>query len=237
MRKLKFGKSRTSGRGFYIALALSLVAVGAATFVAIDRTVGDLKGQTLELPSSSINQWGYPDDAEDVNNTQSDVPKTPSSEASSKPASSEPASSKEAEQTAAKESVFALPVNADITKGFSNGELVKSETMGDWRTHDGVDIKGDAGTPVKSASDGTVKEIKTDPMWGVCILIDHGNGYVGHYYGLNETVQVKVDQKVAVGDVIGSIGETNQLEIAEAPHLHFGLKKDDKWIDPMSVIK
>ena len=56
MRKLKFGKSRTSGRGFYIALALSLVAVGAATFVAIDRTVGDLKGQTLELPSSSINQ-------------------------------------------------------------------------------------------------------------------------------------------------------------------------------------
>ena len=31
MKKLRFGKSKFSGKGFYIALAISLVAVGTAT--------------------------------------------------------------------------------------------------------------------------------------------------------------------------------------------------------------
>lgn len=46
MKKLQFGKSKTSqffsGKGFYIALALSLVAVGAAVFVAMNQTLGSL---------------------------------------------------------------------------------------------------------------------------------------------------------------------------------------------------
>lgn len=239
MKKLRFGKSKFSGKGFYIALAISLVAVGTATTVAISKTIGDLSGDSLNLPStSSVSEWGYSDVTKDVDNTKSDIPKVSSAAPSSAPASSqEPVSSAATQAKQAKSNTYAMPVTGEITKEYSNGELVKSETMGDWRTHDGIDIKGDANTPVKACCDGTVKEIKNDPMWGTRITLEHADGYTSYYYGLSETAQVKQDQTVAVGDVIGTIGTTNQLEIAEPSHLHFGMKKDGKWIDPTSVIK
>ena len=49
MKKLRFGKSKFSGKGFYIALAISLVAVGTATTVAISKTIGDLSGDFFEI--------------------------------------------------------------------------------------------------------------------------------------------------------------------------------------------
>lgn len=236
MKQLKFGKSKFSGKGFYIALALSLVAVGTATTVAVSKTIGDLNN-SLEAPSSQIS---YSDVAQDANEPKDDVPMA-SSEApkpsSQTEVSETPSASSETAVSSKAATTFAMPLSGEITKEFSNGELVKSETMGDWRTHDGIDIKGEPSTPVKTCADGTVSEIKTDPLLGVCITIDHGNGYTSIYCGLNETVQVKADQTVAIGDVIGSIGTTNQLEISEPSHLHFGMKKDDKWIDPFSVIQ
>ena len=109
--------------------------------------------------------------------------------------------------------------------------------MNDWRTHDGIDIKAAIATPVKSSSDGIVKSIDQDSMWGVVITIDHGNGYETMYMGLNVNVSVKKDQKVEIGTLLGSVGQTAQIESSEEPHLHFAMKKDGKWIDPMSVVQ
>ena len=66
MKKLQFGKSKTSqffsGKGFYIALALSLVAVGAAVFVAMNQTLGSLTDDdtTAKKNTNSANEWGFP---------------------------------------------------------------------------------------------------------------------------------------------------------------------------------
>lgn len=128
------------------------------------------------------------------------------------------------------------PINGEIIGEFSNGELVKSNTLNVWKTHDGVDIKADQGSTVKSMSTGTVQEVKEDPMWGVCVTIDHGNGIEAYYCGLEKTVPVKAGDTVSAGTVIGTVGNTAEAEIAEVSHLHFGVKKNGSWVDPSSVI-
>ena len=93
-----------------------------------------------------------------------------------------------------------MPVNGEILEPFSNGELVKSETLGYWKTHDGVDIKADFGEPVKAMNKGTVTKIWDDPLWGNCMTIDHGNGIVGHYYNLSKEMSVKAVEAALKND-------------------------------------
>lgn len=236
MKKVKYTKSRFAGKGFYIALALSLLAVAVATIIAISRSVTKIDTRQ-EMSAQSISSG-----AAQINNNQSDVIKSKSSDNSQKQSSS-----KEKESSAARETnneaknnaanKFFMPLNGDVIKEFSNGELVKYDTMGDWRTHDGIDISAKQSTPVKSIGDGIVCDITNDNMWGTCIVIDHKNQMKSYYCGLNETVQVKLDSTVKAGEVIGSVGTSNQLESTLPDHLHFGMKKDDAWVNPLEYIK
>ena len=109
-------------------------------------------------------------------------------------------------------------------------------SLGYWKTHDGVDIKADLGEPVKAMNKGTVTKIWDDPLWGNCMTIDHGNGIVGHCYNLSKEMSVKEGDEVNAGEVIGAVGDTAQAEAAELSHLHFGLKKNGQWIDPIEFI-
>ena len=129
-----------------------------------------------------------------------------------------------------------MPVNGDILEPFSGGELVKSETLNVWKTHDGVDISAEAGTPVKAMNKGEVTQVEKDALWGYTVIIDHGSGVMGYYYNLSSAVSVKEGDKVQSGQVIGAVGETAEIEAASGPHLHFGLKKNGEWIDPVSFI-
>ena len=129
-----------------------------------------------------------------------------------------------------------MPVNGEIIKPFSNGELVKSETLGVWKTHDGADIKADAGTQVKAINQGTVTKVWDDPLWGMCITIDHGNGIESHYYNLSQATTVIEGDEVNSGEVIGAVGDTAEIEAAEGSHLHFAVKRNGNWIDPISFI-
>lgn len=235
MKQSRPKKSKLAGKGFYIALAISLVAVGTATAIAISNTLSDLSGDSLELPESSSTDWENSDVVDDVGAAQSDVPKDSSTQATEETASSSGGSATKTKQTAAT-ATFAMPVSGDIINEFSNGELVKSSTLGDWRTHDGIDIRADENTPVKACADGTIIEVTDNSLWGKTIVIEHSDGIFSYYYGLSENVEVKEDQAVAIGDVIGYVGSTNQMEIAEASHLHFGMKNGDEWVNPLSII-
>lgn len=247
MKNTKLKRSGLSsfltGKGFYIALCVSIVVVSAAAYFVINATRDNLNEQNNINISSDTgsNEWGF--SGTEVDTSQSDVPKesSSSSEAPAVSSESEPESqsanapAESASQTFS--NTFVMPLKGDILNAFSNGKPVKSKTLNDWRTHDGVDIKAAIATPVKSASDGIVTAIDEDPMWGVTITIDHGNGYQTMYMGLNVNVSVKKDQQVEIGTVLGSVGETAEIEIAEEPHLHFAMKKDGEWIDPMSMIQ
>ena len=71
---------------------------------------------------------------------------------------------KEPEQPA-EELSFQAPVVGEITKDYVMDTLVYSETLDEWCTHSGVDIKADKASVVLAAEKGTVESIKNDPRY------------------------------------------------------------------------
>ncbi|MDE6593897.1 MAG: M23 family metallopeptidase [Oscillospiraceae bacterium] len=128
------------------------------------------------------------------------------------------------------------PVNGDIINNFSDGELVKSKTLSVWKTHDGIDVAADVGTAVKSMTTGVITDISNDPLMGVTVVIDHGSGYEGWYCSLSAQTPLSEGDTVEAGTVIGEVGTTAEAEISEPPHLHFGLKKNNAWVDPAEYL-
>lgn len=132
---------------------------------------------------------------------------------------------------------FALPSEGEIINGFSDGELVKSKTLGYWITHDGVDIQAEDRADVLSAGEGEVIDIYDDTRWGVCIEIDHKNGVFSYYFGLGEDIEVSVGDLVVTGQRIGFVGDTAEIESKEETHLHFAMKQNGEWINPIEYIE
>lgn len=226
-----------SSKGFYLALALCIIGIGVAVYLGVSSMMEQLtqdETQNLEQPQSSQSDWSYPK-TENVNKTESEVPvieeETPSI-AEEVPVTVEPAQPVATPTTLQ----FMMPVEGEVTNSFSNGELVKSKTLNEWRTHDGLDISAAADTPVKAAADGIIDSVTEDPMWGVCVTVSHNGNYVSYYNGLKPNVDVKVGQTVKIGDVIGAVGNTAEIELAEVSHLHFAVKQDGEWIDPAGLM-
>ncbi len=140
------------------------------------------------------------------------------------------------EAAAVTQQAIVRPLNGEIINGFSDGELVKSKTLNVWKTHDGVDIAGASDEKVKSMTSGTVTKVYEDPMLGACVIIDHGNGIEGYYCNLSKDIPVSEGQKVSAGTIIGMVGNTAESEINESSHLHFAVKKNNDWIDPIALI-
>jgi murein DD-endopeptidase MepM/ murein hydrolase activator NlpD len=131
--------------------------------------------------------------------------------------------------------VYNLPVKGDIVNQYSNGELVKNMTLGDWRTHDGVDIAAEAGADVYATADGTVTEIRSDALWGTVLTLTHADGRVSIYSGLSDVVPVKEGDVVLAKSVIGRLDGV-PCEMSDESHLHFAMKQSGAWIDPLTVM-
>lgn len=63
--------------------------------------------------------------------------------------------------------VFSMPVEGEIIKEYAKDKLVYSDTLKEWVTHAGIDIKADKTTVVKASEEGTVKSIKNDPRYRI----------------------------------------------------------------------
>ena len=136
-----------------------------------------------------------------------------------------------------KELAFEKPVEGEIMKVYAKDNLVFSNTLQEWTTHLGIDIKADKTTVVKSAEAGTIKTIKNDPRYGLTITIEHDNGYQTVYANLLSSEFVVEGETVEKGQSIGTVGNTATFEISDEPHLHFEVLKDGVQIDPTTVIK
>ena len=62
------------------------------------------------------------------------------------------------------------PVSGRVLNSYSGDELVYSKTLGDWRTHNGVDYAASRGAEVTAPAAGKVVETGTDDKWGPCLL-------------------------------------------------------------------
>ena len=132
---------------------------------------------------------------------------------------------------------FVKPVEGEIIKKFAKENLVYSNTLGEWTTHNGIDIKADKTTVIKAAEAGTVKYIKNDPRYGLTIVIEHNNGYKTIYSNLLSTEFVVENEKVQKGQAIGTVGTTSTFEILDDPHLHFEIMKNSEYLDPELYLK
>ena len=156
------------------------------------------------------------DNSENVNNQANSSNSSETSETSAKP-------TKKVEN---KDLVFQKPVEGEIIKEFAKDNLIYSETLKEWVTHMGIDIKADKTTVVTASEAGTIKTIKNDPRYGLTIIIDHENGFQTVYANLLSSEFVKTGDKVEKGQPIGTVGNTAMFESADEPHLHFEILKD-----------
>ncbi len=130
---------------------------------------------------------------------------------------------------------FQTPTKGKLIKDYSNGEMVKSETMGDWRVHNGIDFSAEDGESVLAVQDGVVTEINKDALWGVSIEIACPGGLKVKYFGVQENVNVKKGDKVVKGAVIGVAG-TLPIESAQGTHIHIETTVDDILKNPIEAL-
>ena len=99
--------------------------------------------------------------------------------------------------------------------------------------HTGVDFGCKAGEPVGASSYGTVSFAAWAGASGNLVKIEHAGDYETSYAHLSRFEEnLKVGDKVRRMQVIGYCGSTGR---STGPHLHFGVKKDGKFIDPQSL--
>lgn len=133
---------------------------------------------------------------------------------------------------------FVVPTQGDVMKDFSIDMPVYSVTMNDYRSHKGIDICAEYGSAVFSFTDGVIEKVYDDPMMGKTVIIDHGDGLCSKYCNLSEEVAdgIEAGAKVKAGDVIGAVGDSSLVEMAESSHLHFELTENGKYSDPVKYL-
>ena len=225
-----------AGKGFYIVLFLCVAAIGISGYYLFsslgtggEDTLVDAPAQVIVTPS------GQPSPAPSVSQEPAVRPTvtaqptptpTPTPEATPTPTASAPAM----------DPVFVWPVQGEIIYDFSLETLAYDETMGDWRTHCGIDIAASVGTEVMAAASGVVERVYEDDLMGTTVVIDHGNGLKSFYSNLAVVPTVEVGDQVSTGDIIGSVGETALAESGRAAHLHLEMTDDDLIVDPVNYL-
>lgn len=131
---------------------------------------------------------------------------------------------------------FIMPVDGEIMKGFSKENLVFSETLQEWITHQALDIKANSRDVVKCSADGTVKAIKSDPRYGLTVIVEHSAGFQTIYSNLLTAEFIVEGEQVKQGQTLGTIGSTAVFEIADESHLHFEMLLNSEYVDPSLYI-
>ena len=135
-----------------------------------------------------------------------------------------------------KPTVYLCPLRGMVSKRHDTENLSLSVTMGDWRTHAGIDITAAVGTSVAAAADGRVAEVFEDDSFGMCVSIDHGNDTMTIYCNLDPESVASAGKTVKAGDIIGRVGESASTEAGEAPHLHFEMTVKGEAVDPLTLL-
>ena len=223
--------------GVYGALALCLAIIGAA--VAITSLP---KEETTEEPPKEEIVVQAPEQAS-LPEPELQLPKETGLPVIRilPTATAEPAPSQAAEVTAAPAKSAGTkaqaPVSGKVIWGYAADKLIYSKTLDQWTTHLGVDIGCPEGTAVKCVLGGTVDKVYTDDQLGVTVIVKHSSDRKTLYANLNETVPVRVGDKVNAGTVLGTVGKTALSECGAESHLHFAFFVKGKAVDPAAKVK
>lgn len=139
-------------------------------------------------------------------------------------------------ETKKEEIKFSAPIKGEILREFASDSLVYSNTLDEWITHNGVDIKADKTSVVKASCKGKVVSIKNDPRYGLTVIVSHEGGYQTLYANLLTAEYVVEGEELEEGQTIGTVGNSAAFEIGDEYHLHFEVSKDGEYLNPCSLM-
>ena len=251
-------KDSTDRPGFYIALAVCMMAVGLAVWSAYTtldgRNIESDEGYFASLSSATAPaaqqvtgvteaQTG----AATVKPTAAQTQAPTQDETRSKGITiSETMGPTRTEDVDREEEISSLqavlkvtdslvyPVKSrSVLKQYSE-DAVYSQTMRDYRAHTGCDFAAEEGESVYAMCGGSVKEISVSELYGVIVEVE-SEGFSVYYCGLDPDLNVEKGDELDEGDTIGSVAQI-PCESADEPHIHIEIRVGSKLIDPLSVI-
>ncbi|MBO1438025.1 M23 family metallopeptidase [Meiothermus sp. CFH 77666] len=125
-----------------------------------------------------------------------------------------------------------LPLLAESRLTSTFGYRANPFGGGAYEFHNGVDFAAPEGTPVYATASGTVSEMGWNPIFGLMVLIDHGNG-LHTLYGHLSSSYVEKGQQVEQSRLIGAVGSTGR---STGPHLHYTVYRYGVAVDPMPYV-
>ncbi len=244
MRDKSRRRSFFKGSGFYIAVCCCVLAIGIIGYFG---TQPDESGDIAAVSSPTPMRTPVPTAQPIAIATPASVPTEPPIELVETPApiAETVEEVEEYEPVIDEAEIYAepvagdnvvqlvLPVEGDVACHYTDA-LVYNEYLGDWRAHNGVDLKAEVGADVVCAAAGVVESITCDYL-GTTVTIDHQNCYKTRYANFSPKECLKVGSEVGYGTVIATVAEDAKENTTEA-HIHFEMLVDGRYVNPLDYV-
>ena len=233
-KKRKSAKSTVS---FYISLAICITAIGLAVWSTFT-SYSEYKEKKNELTTVTATQANNPVTGVTVERTEtSTTTVTETTTSTTMPTTTTapvPSTTLSAVETMLQvPGSLIYPIeDTKVSKAFSE-DAVYSKTMGDYRSHLGLDFACKKDDKVLAMADGVVGDIYTDERMGKVIILDCGSFMI--YYSGVDNIMVEINDTITKGDVLSNVGGI-PCESKDGIHLHVAVRVNGSYVDPLSVI-
>ena len=226
------------GKGFYIVLVLCAAVIGASAWML---AVGDkpLTEKAVEVVNTDPAQ--FREEQQVITPRRDDLPVFRETDGDTAPVVSTPEASEEAKEVfdetpATVDPTYAWPLQGEVARFHDPETLHYDETLGDWRTHQGIDILAPLGETVTAAHAGRVESVLRHDLLGTVVVVSHEDGFTTVYANLEENPAVNPGDWVEAGSVIGTVGSSALSEVSEESHLHFAVRLNGVDRDPLEYL-
>ena len=128
-------------------------------------------------------------------------------------------------------------IGTEVLREYSADMPSYSKTLDVWEIHKGLDIAAKDGDKIRSILDGTVKSVYSDERYGTSIELSYADNITVIYSGIKENVSLEKGDTFKEGDCIGYVGNTTNVENEDGTHVHVEAYKNDKAINPLSLLE
>lgn len=203
------------------AAAIAIIAVSVVLGVTASR-----EALPVDDPGGIVQDDQTPDDQDQPDDQQ---PEDPDDQ---QPDLNEP------DDPTSGELVYGAPLDAyELGQVCVTDELVWSNTLHWYSTHNGTDFHAEAGTPVMAIVAGEVTEVKYTTQEGYVVTVKGEDGYTAIYKSLSADTLVEAGDVVSVGTQLGYVSDSMTSEQSDGPHLHLEvLDESGAYIDPMTLL-
>ncbi len=221
----KAKKDNRNLKALFSVICVSIIALGTVVYFTT-KPANDVNENTTIEETTAVQRSVTVVETTTEESTAATEPETQEAE-------TEPASMPQTDSNTPYKSFYQYPLSEAVVNGYTQ-ELVKNETMGDYRSHPAIDFKGEAGEDVFAINDGLVLSVYNDSLLGMTVEIDHGGTLVARYCGF-DSVAVSEGDEVQIGQLVGTLGAVPFEKTAQS-HLHFETKLDGEYVDPLLVM-